>query len=126
MYEKPKLTTVCDAHFVIFQSKYAPTKEGDLLTNSQRGYFKRCQLRYCLRARMNAHIQNLLGTFVAAPTSCCWVLKDGKYDIVWFVGEQMPKDIAQNIENLLVPEEVGIHRCVNAKSGRCSTENIFE
>ena len=33
---------------------------------------------------------------------------DGKYDILWFEGEQMPNDIAQNIEDQPVKEGVDI------------------
>ena len=31
-----------------------------------------------------------------SPTQSGWVLDEGKYRILWFEGDQMPKDVPQN------------------------------
>jgi len=41
--------------------------------------------------------------FMADPSACGWVLKEGRYDIVWYEGDQLPKDIVANI-NAIPPE----------------------
>ena len=124
---KPKLSCVCDAHYVIF---YDPTKEGDPFTKlkeaesntlplSKPVLLRKVKHDNCVTAYwMNAHLQNPLDTFIATPTSCGRVFKDGKYDFLWFEGEQMPKDIAQNIEDLQFPEEddIDIEQCESDES----------
>lgn len=43
----------------------------------------------------NAHQQN--PNPKVDPSKCGWILQDGQYRIFWFDGDQMPKDIAQNV-----------------------------
>ena len=45
----------------------------------------------------------LQSDFMADPSACGWVLKEGRYDIVWYEGDQLPKDIVANI-NAIPPE----------------------
>ena len=44
----------------------------------------------------NAHLQDPISDSID-PTECGWKLTDGKYQMVWFVGDQMPKDIAEHV-----------------------------
>lgn len=45
----------------------------------------------------NACKQDLLSEFNAGPTECGWELKDGKYRILWYVGDQLPADIVNKL-----------------------------
>ena len=44
--------------------------------------------------------QKPLSDFNAGPIDCGWELKDGTYCIVWYVGDQLPADIANNLQSL--------------------------
>ncbi len=44
-----------------------------------------------------------LSYFTADPCACGWVMKEVRYDIVWYEGDQLLKDIVANI-NTIPPE----------------------
>ena len=48
----------------------------------------------------NAHLQDPLSMCNVDATTCGWKLNDGKYEFVWFEGDQMPPNISENIDSI--------------------------
>jgi hypothetical protein len=45
----------------------------------------------------NAHLQDHVTDSRVDPANSGWSMSDGNFNIVWFVGDQMPKDIEGNM-----------------------------
>ena len=48
----------------------------------------------------SAQLQDPLAELTGDPINSGWRLTDCKYQIVWFEGDRMPKDITQNISDI--------------------------
>ena len=64
-------------------------------------YLNRCFNRKILRTNLVAYVWKNAHKSVPlemSPTQCGWILKDGRYRIKWFAGDQIPDDVRRAIE----------------------------
>lgn len=114
LYGKPQMRKLSDVRYALFRQKYAPSKNatGDLLSSIKGAesswlppseavlLMKIQRANYVAALWKNAHMQNPLTNFEAGPTECGWALRDGEYRICWFVGEQLPQEVANCLDDL--------------------------
>ena len=48
----------------------------------------------------NVHLQDPIAELTADPVNSGWRLTDGKYQMVWFEGDEMLKDITKNTSEI--------------------------
>ena len=108
MYNKAKVSNLGEARYAIFSEKYAPKRGSDPLAKIKGADAstlppsrpvlaqKLNRTNFVTMIWRNAHLQDPISDSIN-PTQSGWKLTDGKYQMVWFVGDQMPKDIAEHI-----------------------------
>ena len=111
LYNKPNMHSLAEARCAIFSQKFAPTKESEPLAKVKGADSstlppsksvlaeKVKRTNYVTMIWKNADKANPYPEI--SPTQSGWILDDGQYRILWFEGDQMPKDVAQNVSELI-------------------------
>ena len=108
MHGKPKNVNVNTARLVLLKSKYSPSiarNPLDKVKGTDSSLLPPCLtvlIPKIKRAYFIAQIWKAADTrkpAILAPTDHGWKMTDGKYSLVWFIGDQMPKDIRLQIDD---------------------------
>jgi hypothetical protein len=115
MYGKANMHKLQDVRYALFKQKYAPSTSAmndDLLAKIKGAdstwlppsdavlLQKIKRTNYVSSCWKHAHMQDPFSAFGTGPLDNGWMLKDGKYRILWFEGKQLPAGMAYNIRAL--------------------------
>ena len=113
MYGKFNLIKIDDARFAVFRDKYAPKDEEHPLSKVKRAgaivlppskpVFHKDILRASLVASVWNNADKSMPTEMS-PTECGWSLKDHRYRLKWFAGDQIPDSDGRAMDES--PEDV--------------------
>lgn len=107
IYSKAHLSSFGDARYSSFKEKYAPAKGSDPLAKIKGAdastlppsravlVQKVKRTNYVAMIWKNAHLQDPVSNSTTDPTESGWQLIDGKFKMVWFLGDQMPEDVGK-------------------------------